>query len=73
MTIPGDIRDQNHCRRLVEKVFDRHGHLDILVNNAAYQMTYEKIEEIPAREWDRAFRTNIYPLFYLCQAAIPRM
>jgi NAD(P)-dependent dehydrogenase (short-subunit alcohol dehydrogenase family) len=73
VTIPGDIQDQDHCRKLVETVFKEHGHLDILVNNAAFQMTYESLEEIPAEEWDRAFRTNIYAMFYLCQAAVPKM
>ncbi len=44
-----------------------------LVNNAAFQMTYKGIEDIPSDEFDRAFRTNIYAMFYLCKAAIPRM
>jgi len=72
-TMPGDIRDENHCRDLVEQIFAEAGHLDILVNNAAYQMTYQSIEEISAEEWDRTFRTNVYSMFYLCKAAAPRM
>jgi NAD(P)-dependent dehydrogenase (short-subunit alcohol dehydrogenase family) len=43
------------------------------VNNAAYQMAYESIEDISAEEWDRIFRTNIYSMFYLCKAAVPHM
>ncbi len=72
-TVPGDIRDENHCRKLVESIFAEQGRLDILVNNAAYQMTYDSIEAISAEEIDRAFRTNIFSMFYLCKAAVPRM
>lgn len=72
-TIPGDIRDEYHCRKMVEAIVAEHGWLDILVNNAAFQMTYKGIEEIPSEEFDRAFRTNIYAMFYLCKAAVPRM
>ena len=49
------------------------GRLDILVNNAAFQRTYEKIEDITAEDWDRTFRTNIHAMFYLCQAAVPHL
>jgi NAD(P)-dependent dehydrogenase (short-subunit alcohol dehydrogenase family) len=49
------------------------GRLDILVNNAAFQRTYAQIEDITAEEWDRTFRTNIYAMFYLSQAAVPHM
>ena len=49
------------------------GKLDILVNNAAFQRTYEKIEDISAEEWDRTFRVNVHAMFYLCQAAVPHM
>ncbi|HWI58649.1 MAG TPA: SDR family oxidoreductase [Bacillota bacterium] len=72
-TVPGDIRDENHCRKLVESIFAEQGRLDILVNNAAYQMTYDSIEEISEAELDRTFRTNLFSMFYLCKAAIPRM
>ena len=58
---------------LVERAVAELGGLDILVNNAAYQRTYEKIEDIDAEEWDRTFRTNIHAMFYLCQAAVPHM
>jgi NAD(P)-dependent dehydrogenase (short-subunit alcohol dehydrogenase family) len=58
---------------MVEGVFGKFGGLDILANNAAFQMTHEKIEDISAEEFDRTFRTNIYSMFYLCQSAVPRM
>jgi hypothetical protein len=49
------------------------GKLDILVNNAAHQMTHASLEEISEEEWDHTFRTNIYSMFYLSKAAVPRM
>ena len=73
LLIKGDITSQAHCRRIVERTIEVFGGVDILINNAAYQRSYEKFEDIPAEEWDLAFRTNIYSMFYLCQAAVPHM
>jgi NAD(P)-dependent dehydrogenase (short-subunit alcohol dehydrogenase family) len=73
LRVPGDIQDAAHCRDMVAKVVKGFGGLDILVNNAAFQMTHSSILEIPAEEIDRVFRTNVYSMFYLCQAAIPQM
>jgi len=73
ITVPGDIGDERHCKQLVDRAFDELGNLDILVNNAAFQMTHENIEEISAEEWDHTFRTNIYAMFFLAKAALPRM
>jgi len=72
-TVPGDIRDEGHCKKLVEGIVAEQGHLDILVNNAAYQMSYERLEDISLEELDRTFRTNLFSMFFLCQAAAPRM
>jgi NAD(P)-dependent dehydrogenase (short-subunit alcohol dehydrogenase family) len=71
--LPGDIQQEQHCRTLIERAFDTFGHLDVLVNNAAFQMTHKGIEDLPSEEFDRTFRTNIYAMFYLCKAALPRM
>ncbi len=72
-TVPGGIRDENHCRKLVEGIIAEQGRLDVLVNNAAYQMTRKTIEEISSEEFDRTFRTNIYSMFFLCKAAVRYM
>jgi len=69
----GDIRDEAHCRSIVARAFEEFGRLDILVNNAAFQMTRESIQEISPEEFDRTFRTNVYAMFYLCKAALPLM
>jgi len=69
----GDIRDEQVCRRQVERCLDELGGIDILVNNAAFQMTHKSIEEISSDEWDRTFKTNIYAMFYFAKAALPKM
>ena len=73
LRVPGDIQDPMHCKEMVAKVVRAFGGLDILVNNAAFQMTHSSILEIPQEEIERVFRTNVYAMFYLCQAAIPQM
>jgi NAD(P)-dependent dehydrogenase (short-subunit alcohol dehydrogenase family) len=71
--VPGDIRGEEHCQRLVDRAFEEFGRLDILINNAAFQMTHDSIEEFSTEEFDRTFRTNVYAMFWLCRAALPRM
>ena len=73
LLLPGDIQDERHCQSLVDRVFDTFGRLDTLVNNAAFQRTYETIEDVSTEEFDRTFRTNVYAMFWLCRAALPRM
>lgn len=73
VVIDGDIQQEAHCQHLVDRALAEFGRLDILVNNAAYQMSYHHITEIPTDEFDRTFRTNVYAMFYLCRAAIPKM
>ncbi len=69
----GDIRDEAYCRALVQRAFEEFGRLDVLVNNAAFQMTHEDVEELSAEQFDRTYRTNVFAMFYLCKAALPRM
>lgn len=73
LTVPGDIGDRAHCVALVERAVGELGRLDVLVNNAAYQMAYESFLQIPSGEIDFVFRTNIIAMFHLCQAAVPKM
>ena len=71
--VPGDIQDENHCKLIVDKAVTELGGLDILVNNAAFQMSHQSLQQISAEEWDRTFRTNIHAMFYLCKAAEPHL
>lgn len=69
----GDISEESHCQALVERCIDEYGRIDILVNNAAFQATHERIDEISAAEFDFTYRTNVYAMFFLCKAALAHM
>ncbi|HEX6636657.1 MAG TPA: SDR family oxidoreductase [Steroidobacteraceae bacterium] len=73
LLIPGDIGDPAHCRDIIARTIEEFGRVDILVNNAAYQMTYESIDEISDEEWLRTFATNIHSHFFLAKAALAHM
>lgn len=70
---PGDLASPDYCRSLVDRAFSEFGKLDVLVNNAAHQMSFQSIEEIPDEEWDHTFAVNITAMFHICKAAAPRM
>jgi NAD(P)-dependent dehydrogenase (short-subunit alcohol dehydrogenase family) len=71
--MPGDIKDAGHCRAIIDKAVKEFGCVDILVNNAAHQATFEDVGEISDEEWDVTFRTNIHAMFYLVKAVVPHM
>ncbi|MBY0232523.1 MAG: SDR family oxidoreductase [Gemmataceae bacterium] len=71
--MPGDLTDEANCRHLVGRAVREAGKLDILVNNAAFQMAREGIDEISTGEFDRTMKVNLYAMFWLCQAAVPHM
>ncbi|MDP9309483.1 MAG: SDR family oxidoreductase [Chloroflexota bacterium] len=73
VAVPGDIGSESHCQQIVQRAVQELGHIDILVNNAAFQRTHQSIAEISAEELERTYRTNIFAMFYLCKAAIPHM
>jgi NAD(P)-dependent dehydrogenase (short-subunit alcohol dehydrogenase family) len=71
--VPGDISAKAQCARIVQRAVEEFGRLDILVNNAAYQMTFDSLEAIPEDLLLHTFRTNIIAMFWLCQEAVPHM
>src|SRR3954462_14929149 len=73
ITVPGDIGDRRHAEALVERAVGELGRLDVLVNNAAFQMSHDSFLDIPPEEIEFVFRTNILAMFHLCQAAVPHM
>jgi NAD(P)-dependent dehydrogenase (short-subunit alcohol dehydrogenase family) len=73
LTVPGDIGDRGHCGALVDHAVDDLGGLNVLVNNAAYQMAYDSFLDIPGEEIEFVFRTNVLAMFHLSQAAVPHM
>jgi NAD(P)-dependent dehydrogenase (short-subunit alcohol dehydrogenase family) len=71
--VPGDIVEEDQCRRIVERAVEEFGKIDVLVNNAAHQMTVNGIADVSSELLDRTFKTNIYAMFWLCKAALPHM
>lgn len=73
MLIPGDLSDPEHCRTAVRNVVDAWGGIDVLVVNAAFQMTHDTLADISDEEWDYTFKLNIGAFFHLAKAAVPHM
>jgi NAD(P)-dependent dehydrogenase (short-subunit alcohol dehydrogenase family) len=71
--VRGDLADPAHCRHVIAEAVDAFGRVDVLVNNAAYQRTYARLEDVPDDEWDRHLQTNLSAMFHLCKAALPHM
>jgi NAD(P)-dependent dehydrogenase (short-subunit alcohol dehydrogenase family) len=71
--VPGDISEKAQCERIVGRAVEEFGRVDILVNNAAYQMTFDNLESIPEDLLLHTFKTNIVAMFWLCQEAVAHM
>lgn len=73
LRISGDISDSGHCQRIIAKAVEAWGGVDILVNNAAHQMSFDHLGSISNQEWEKTFATNIHSMFYLAKSALPHM
>jgi NAD(P)-dependent dehydrogenase (short-subunit alcohol dehydrogenase family) len=73
LSIPGDIRDEAFCKRLVAEAVDGLGGLDILVSNAGRQQTHASILDISTEDFDATMKTNIYAPFWIIKAALPHL
>jgi NAD(P)-dependent dehydrogenase (short-subunit alcohol dehydrogenase family) len=71
--VSGDIGEAAQCRAIIDRAVAEFGRIDILVNNAAFQRTYESLDEISEEEWDHTYRINITAMFHLAKAAAPHM
>ncbi len=71
--VPGDIQSSDHCRAIIDRAFREFGGIDILVNNAAHQASFESIQDISDEEWELTFKVNIHAMFYLSKAAVAHM
>jgi NAD(P)-dependent dehydrogenase (short-subunit alcohol dehydrogenase family) len=71
--VAGDLSDRAHQKTIIPKAVEAFGRIDILVNNAAFQMTHESIEEVSDEEWDHTLAVNLTAMFTLCKDAIPHM
>jgi NAD(P)-dependent dehydrogenase (short-subunit alcohol dehydrogenase family) len=73
LLISGDVSDPQHCRDIIARTVEEFGRVDVLVNNAAFQMSHDTLEEIPDEEWDHTWATNVSAMFHLVKAALPHM
>jgi NAD(P)-dependent dehydrogenase (short-subunit alcohol dehydrogenase family) len=72
--VPGDIRSEEHCGAVIARAVEEFGRIDVLVNNAAYQMTLDGgLADLTTEQLRRTFETNVYAMFWLSQKAIPHM
>jgi NAD(P)-dependent dehydrogenase (short-subunit alcohol dehydrogenase family) len=73
VALPGDLRDEAFCTKLVEDAARELGGLDILVNNAARQQQKQTLQEISSDDFDATMKTNIYAMFWLTKAALKHL
>ncbi len=73
LVIKADVRSNKACKDAVEKAINKFGKLNILINNAAFQMAQEKFEDITEEQLRRTFETNIFGYFFMAQAALPHL
>jgi hypothetical protein len=71
--LPGDIGEPSESKAVAQKAIDALGTIDILVNNAAFQRTYEKFEDISDDEFEETYRVNVFAMFRFCKALLPQM
>ncbi|HKU29402.1 SDR family oxidoreductase [Arthrobacter sp. NyZ413] len=74
LALPGDLQDEQFCQEVIAQTVTEFGGLDVLVNDAGFQMSTSKgIEDLSTEQFDRTFKTNVYALFWLCKAALPHL
>ncbi|ROM33993.1 NAD(P)-dependent oxidoreductase [Pseudomonas poae] len=73
LLLPGDLGNADQCTAIVNDTVEKFGRIDVLVNNAAFQMTYKTLEDIPDEDWVKTFNVNVTAMFRICKAALPHM
>jgi NAD(P)-dependent dehydrogenase (short-subunit alcohol dehydrogenase family) len=71
--VRGDLAEPAHCRAVIDRAAEEFGGIDVVVSNAAFQMSHDTLEEISDDEWDYTFRLNVGAYFHLVKAALPHM
>lgn len=71
--VRGDLSDSQHCRDIIQLAVQEFGKVDVLVSNAAYQMSHQTLDEISEEEWEYTFKVNVSAMFHLVKAALPHM
>jgi hypothetical protein len=73
ITVAGDVTSAGFCSELVDQTVEEFGRVDILVNNAAFQLHAADIEDITEEHFDETLRTNLYGYFHMSKAVVPHM
>jgi NAD(P)-dependent dehydrogenase (short-subunit alcohol dehydrogenase family) len=73
LALPGDLRDEAFCQDVIAQTVATLGKLDVLVNNAGFQMSVESLEDLETSQLERTFETNVYALLWLAKAALPHL
>lgn len=73
LLLPGDLGNADQCTAIVADTVEKFGRIDVLVNNAAFQMTCDSLEDIPDEDWLKTFNVNVTAMFRICKAALPHM
>jgi len=73
LVISGDVKDGEFCKDAVQQIVDTFGHVDILVNNAAFQEHASSIEDIDDTRLDETLRTNVHGYFHMAKAVLPHL
>jgi NAD(P)-dependent dehydrogenase (short-subunit alcohol dehydrogenase family) len=73
VAIPGDLREEAFCQKMVSEAVEKLGGLDILVNNAGRQQSHDSILDISTEQFDWTMKTNIYAPFWIIKAALPHL
>src|SRR3712207_980878 len=73
VAVPGDIQDEAHCGAIVDRAVQELGGMDVLVNNAAYQMPLDGLASLSTEQLERTYRTNVFAMFWPCKAALPHL
>jgi NAD(P)-dependent dehydrogenase (short-subunit alcohol dehydrogenase family) len=71
--VAGDLADRAHAKTIIPKAVQEFGRVDVLVNNAAFQMSHETLDEVSDEEWDHTLAVNLSAMFTLCKDVIPHM
>lgn len=73
LALPGDIKDEEFCKKLIQATVDEFGSIDILVNNAGKQVFNGELQDLTSEQFEQTFRTNVFSMFWITKAAVPHM